>query len=128
MGAKEEVSVDKLITMEWELMTDLRKMLTDPSLSRSEKIRVANAIAYHSIALNKLLAQKGEESKFNEETLGDFILHYADDRMRRTEETLGSGKKGSQQEDKRQRRNHLNYGTHKENTTTNSWIWHYRAA
>jgi hypothetical protein len=83
MCAKEEVNVDELIRMEWDLMTDLRKMLADQSLSKSEKIRVANALAYHSIALNKLLAQKGENSQFNEETLGDFVQHYADGRMRR---------------------------------------------
>ena len=84
MCAKEEVSVDELIRMEWELMADLRKMLGDPSLSRSEKIRVANALAYHSIALNKLLAQKGENEQFNEESLGDYVQHYAGIRMRRT--------------------------------------------
>ena len=83
MSTKEEVTVEELIRMEWELMTDLRKMMGDPSLSRSEKIRVANALAYHSIALNKLLAQKGERSEFNEETLGDFVMHYADGGMRR---------------------------------------------
>jgi hypothetical protein len=83
MCAKEEISIDELIRLEWDMMADLRKMLADPSLSKSEKIRVANAIAYHSIALNKLLAQKGENSQFNEETLGDFVQHYADGRMRR---------------------------------------------
>ena len=82
MSAKEEISVDELIRLEWDLMADLRKMLADPSLSRSEKIRVANAIAYHSIALNKLLSRKGEKEGFNEETLGDFIAHCADGRMR----------------------------------------------
>ncbi len=84
MCAKEEVTVDELIRMEWELMTELRKMLGDPSLSRSEKIRVANALAYHSLAINKLLAQKGKDAEFDEETLGDFIgRHYADGGMRR---------------------------------------------
>ncbi len=84
LSAKEEVTVDELIQMEWELMTDLRKMMGDPSLSRSEKIRLANALAYHTIAINKLLAQKGERSESNEETLGDFIgRHYAEGRMRR---------------------------------------------
>ena len=78
-----KANVDELINMEWDLITDLRKMLSDPTLSKGEKIRVANALAYHTIALNKLLAQKGENTKFNEETLGDFIQHYADGTMRR---------------------------------------------
>ncbi len=84
LTAKEEVTVDELIHMEWELMTELRKMMGDPSLSRSEKIRVANSLAYHSIAINKLLAQKGEHSEVDEETLGDFIGRVnAEGRMRR---------------------------------------------
>jgi len=83
MSAKGEVNIEELIHLEWELMTELRRMIADPSISRSEKIRVANAIAYHSIAINKLLAQKGESEKFNEETLGDFIMHHADSGMRR---------------------------------------------
>jgi len=73
MSAKEEVSVDELIRIEWDMMADLRKMLADPSLSKSEKIRVANAIAYHSIALNKLLTQKGEREQFDEESLDDVL-------------------------------------------------------
>jgi len=71
--AKEEVNVDKLIGVEWDMLTDLRKMLSDPALSTGEKIRLANALAYHATVLNKLLAQKGEDSEFNEATLGDFI-------------------------------------------------------
>ncbi len=82
MCAKEEISIDELIRIEWDMMADLRKMLADLSLSKSEKIRVANAIAYHSIALNKLLARKGEKEEFNEESLGDYVMHYASGRMR----------------------------------------------
>ena len=82
MSAKEEISIDELIRLEWDMMADLRKMLADPSLSKSEKIRVANALAYHSIALNKLLARKGENEQFDEESLGDYVTHYASGRMR----------------------------------------------
>jgi len=70
---KKPVNVDKLIEIEWEIIQDLRKMLTDPKLSVAEKIRAANALAYHASVLNKLCAQKGEDSKFNDATLGDFI-------------------------------------------------------
>lgn len=73
MTAKEEASVDELIRIEWALMADLRKMLSDQTLSKSEKIRVANAIAYHSIALNKLLSQKGQQEAFDEESLGNYV-------------------------------------------------------
>jgi hypothetical protein len=67
------VNVDKLIEIEWEIIEDLRKMLTDPKLSVAEKIRAGNALAYHASVLNKLRAQKDEESKFNDATLGEFI-------------------------------------------------------
>jgi hypothetical protein len=70
---KKPVNVDKLIEIEWEIVQDLRKMLTDPKLSVAEKIRAANALVYHATVLNKLCAQKGEDSKFNDATLGDFI-------------------------------------------------------
>jgi hypothetical protein len=78
-----EISVDELVRQEWKLMADLRKMLADPSLSNSEKIRVANAIAYHSLVINKLLAQKGDEDEFDEESLGQYIEHYAQRRVAR---------------------------------------------
>jgi hypothetical protein len=83
MGEREEVNVDKLIAIEWDMMTDLRLMLNDPKLEAREKIRVANALAYHATVLNKLLAKKGESFEFDEETLGDYVMHYADGRMRR---------------------------------------------
>ena len=80
---KEEATIDKLIAIEWDLINDLKKMLNNQA-TPNEKIRLANAIAYHAIALNKLLAQKGQELQFNEDTLGDFIgKQYADGRMRR---------------------------------------------
>lgn len=73
MSSKEEVNVDKLIAIEWDMLNDLRKMLSDSELSKGEKIRLANAVAYHASVLNELLSQKGEDSRFNESTLGDFI-------------------------------------------------------
>jgi hypothetical protein len=68
-----EVSLDKLIRIEWDILRDLRKMLRNPDLSTGEKTRIANALAYHASVLNKLLSQKGEDQQFNEKTLGDFI-------------------------------------------------------
>ncbi len=47
----------------------MKKMLRKQKLSPEEKIRIANAIAYHASVLNKLLTQKGEDSQFNEATL-----------------------------------------------------------
>lgn len=70
---KRAPNLDKLIAIEWTTLSDLRKMLSNPELSTGEKTRLANAIAYHASVLNKLLGQKGEDSKFNEDTLGDFI-------------------------------------------------------
>jgi hypothetical protein len=77
-------NVDKLIAMEGELLADLKKMFNDPALSTLERIRAANALAYHAVVLNKLLAKKGEDSQFNEEPLGDFIgQQYANGKTRR---------------------------------------------
>jgi len=70
---KKPASLDKLIAIEWDILNDLKKMLLDPELSTVERIRAANALAYHASVLNKLLAQKGESSQFNDTTLGDFI-------------------------------------------------------
>ena len=82
--SEDQENVDKLIAMEWELLANLKKMFNDPALSTLEKIRAANALAYHAVVLNKLLAKKGEDSQFNEETLGDFIgQQYANGKIRR---------------------------------------------
>jgi len=70
---KKPAALDKLIRIEWDILRDLRKMLRNPELSTGEKTRVANALAYHASVLNKLLAQKGEDPRFNEATLGDYI-------------------------------------------------------
>jgi hypothetical protein len=78
-----EPTVDKLIAIEWDLLNDLKKMLSNAT-AQGEKIRLSNAVAYHAIVLNKLLAQKGQEQAFNEDTLGDFVgRHNAEGRMRR---------------------------------------------
>jgi hypothetical protein len=71
--AQESGNLDNLIAIEWDILRDLRKMLNDPELSTGEKTRVANALAYHASVLNKMLSQKGEDSQFNDATLGDFI-------------------------------------------------------
>jgi hypothetical protein len=67
-------NVDTLIELEWDIIRDLRKMLADPQVSAAEKIRAGNALAYHASVVNKLLAQKGKASKFNDATLGEFIM------------------------------------------------------
>lgn len=71
--AEAKANLDKLIAMEWDIIKDLQAMLQNPNCSTAEKIRAANALAYHASVLNKLLSQKGEGSQFNEQTLGDFI-------------------------------------------------------
>ena len=82
MRTHKSASLDKLIAIEWEILRDLRKTLRNPELSTGEKTRVANALAYHASVLNKLLSQKGQDSQFNDATLGDFIKD-VDSRMRR---------------------------------------------
>jgi hypothetical protein len=70
---KKPTALDKLIAMEWDIMRDLKKKLRNPNLSTNEQIRAANALAYHASVLNKLTSQKGEEPRFNESTLGDYV-------------------------------------------------------
>ena len=77
MSTKKETkpeNVDKLIEIEWESIEEFKKMLKDPKLTPAERIRAGNGLAYHVCVLNKLYAQKGEESKFNDATLGEFIM------------------------------------------------------
>ena len=74
--SRRPANVDILIEIEWDTMSDLKNMLADPELSKVEKIRAANALAYHATVLNKLLVQKGETPKFDDETLGHFVKRY----------------------------------------------------
>ena len=78
-------NAEDLIKTEREIMADLKKMFNDEALSTSEKVRVANALAYHAVVLNKLQLKRNEDSQFDEDTLGDFVAgaHYADGPMRR---------------------------------------------
>ena len=48
-------------------------MLVDPELTVKEKINVASVLAFHANTLNKLLAQRGEEDGFDEQSLGDYV-------------------------------------------------------
>ncbi len=74
--SRRPANVDILIEIEWDTITDLKKMLNDPELSKAEKIRAANALAYHTTVLNKLLVQKDETLGSDDETLGHFVKRY----------------------------------------------------
>jgi hypothetical protein len=78
-------NLDELIVMEREVMAELKKMFSDPALSTLDRVRVANALAYHAVVLNRLQSKKGEDSLFDEDNLGDFVAgaHYANGPMRR---------------------------------------------
>lgn len=80
---KGTMHLDGLVAIEWDMLQKLKDMLGDPELSIGDKTRIANAIAYHASVLNKLLNQKGENSQFNEDTLGDYVQNFADGKMRR---------------------------------------------
>jgi len=73
MNTQESPNLDKLIAIEWDTLQGLTKLLNDPKVSTGEKARLANAVAYHTSVLNKMLNQKGEAPRFNEASLGDFI-------------------------------------------------------
>jgi hypothetical protein len=66
-------SLQSLIEDEWEILRDLKSTMKNPELSVEEKLKVANALAYHASVLSKLISQKGAGDQLNEETLGDFI-------------------------------------------------------
>jgi hypothetical protein len=69
----EPPSREGLIKIQWEMINGLLKMLKDPELTKTEKIRVSTVLAYHVNSLNKMLPQKGEKDQFEEQNLGDFI-------------------------------------------------------
>jgi len=70
---KSTATLDKLIDEEWDIYYDLKNKLNNPELSMPEQIRMANALAYHSSVLSRLLNQKGEGSRFDDVTLGEFV-------------------------------------------------------
>jgi hypothetical protein len=76
---------EELLKTERDIMANLKQMFNDKALSTMEKVRVANALAYHAVILNKLQSKKNEEAQFDEDTLGDFIAgaHFADGPLRR---------------------------------------------
>jgi hypothetical protein len=82
---EDEENLEELLKMEQELMADLKKLFRDPGLSVLERVRIANALAYHAVVLNDLRSKKGEKKQYDEDTLGDFVagINFADGRMRR---------------------------------------------
>lgn len=70
---KRSASLENIIDDEWEILTDLNNTMKKPELSLAEKLKVANAIAFHASVFNKLLAQRGTDDEFDESTLGDFV-------------------------------------------------------
>jgi hypothetical protein len=70
---KKSANLESIIDDEWDILSDLKNTLKNPELQVADKLRVANAIAYHTSVLSKLIAQKGADAQLNEATLGDFI-------------------------------------------------------
>ena len=70
---KKPASLEGIIEDEWAILLDLKMALKNPELSVADRLRAANAYAYHASVLSKLLAQKGVEAHVDESTLGDFI-------------------------------------------------------
>ena len=69
----ETPSRDELIKREWEVITELQKMLKDPELTVNEKLHASNVLAYHMNNLNKMLMQRGEKEQFEDQNLGDYV-------------------------------------------------------
>jgi len=70
---RNSVSLESLIEDERDILLDLKNMMKNPDLSVRDKLGAANAYAYHTSVLSKLLAQKGGDAELNETSLGDFI-------------------------------------------------------
>lgn len=70
---KKLASLEGIIEDEWAILLDLKKAFKNPELSASDKLRAANAYAYHASVLSKLLAHKETEAHVDETTLGDFV-------------------------------------------------------
>jgi hypothetical protein len=70
---KKSANLESIIEDEWDILSDLKNTMKNPELQIADKLHVANAIAYHTSVLSKLLAQRGADSQLNEATLGDFI-------------------------------------------------------
>jgi hypothetical protein len=66
-------SREDLIFMEREIINELRKMLKDPDLTLTERLRTASVLAYHVNTLNKMVTQSGEKEPFEEQNLGDYV-------------------------------------------------------
>ena len=69
----ETPSRNELIKKEWEVITELQKMLKDPELTINEKLHASNVLAYHMNNLNKMLMQRGEKEQFEDQNLGDYV-------------------------------------------------------
>ena len=69
----ETASIEGLIKREWEIITELQRMLKDPDLTVAEKTRVATVFAFHANALNRMLVDKGEKDPFDNQNLGDYV-------------------------------------------------------
>jgi hypothetical protein len=70
---KKPLSREDLILMEREIINELQKMLKDPDLTLTERLRTANVLAYHVNTLNKMVTQNGEKEPFEEKNLGDYV-------------------------------------------------------
>ncbi len=72
----EESPLDKLISTEWDIINDLKKILKKPDLSVTDRVKASNSVAYHASVLNKILDQKGEEPNVHAVTLRDLARNY----------------------------------------------------
>ncbi|HEX9862090.1 MAG TPA: hypothetical protein VGB11_02260 [Candidatus Bathyarchaeia archaeon] len=66
-------SREELILMEQETIRELQRMLNDPDLTFTERLRAANVLAFHMNTLNRMLTQNGAKEQFEEQNLGDYV-------------------------------------------------------
>ena len=66
-------SREELIFVEREIINELQRMLKDPDITFTERLRAASVLAFHMNTLNRMVAQNGEEEQFEEQNLGDYV-------------------------------------------------------
>jgi hypothetical protein len=66
-------SIETLIDIQWEIITELHKKLKNPDLTTIEYTKAASALGCHISILNKLLNKNRENVESNEQNLGDFV-------------------------------------------------------
>jgi len=88
-----EKSIRALMELEWEIINELQDKLKDQDLTTHEYTATARALALHVNNLNKLYDKSQGVTDYEEQSLGDFIVHFKQPLTRERREDLRIWKK-----------------------------------